>query len=420
MTLHEAHPDPRAEAHRLGARASAWGNVALGAGVVGLGASIALGLSAADHFRTLQRTWLVACAFFLTISLGAMFFVIIQHLTRAGWSVVVRRVAELAAANTPVLALLVAPLVVQTLRGDDGLYPWVDADRVRETPTLAAKAVFLDPRFFAARLALYFAIWWLVGRFLLARSTAQDTSNGVEPTLALERRAAPAMVAFALSLNFAAFDLVMSVSPTWYSTIFGVYVFAGSVMSFFAATVLGLRFLQSRGLLREEVTVEHYHDLGKFLFAFVFFWGYIAFSQFMLIWYADLPEETFWFQPRMEGTWGTLSLVLLFGHFVLPFAGLLSRHAKRRLAVLSAWAVWLLAMHALDLAWLVLPESGHAAVSSEAAAAHGVAIPWLQLAAAFLSVGGLWTFSFLRLARTRSLCPIGDPRLPQSLAFENF
>lgn len=403
--------DLRADASRapaLGARASRWGTFALGVGVVAIAAAVALGYARTDGFRRLQHAWLVACAFWLSISLGGLFFVIVQHLTRAGWSVVVRRVAELVAANTLVTALLFSPLVALVVAGDASLYPWADAHHVHEHPLLAAKAPWLDGRFFALRCVVYFGTWWLLGRWLLRRSTQQDSAADVEPTLALERRSAPAMAAFALTLNFAAFDLLMSIVPTWYSTIFGVYIFAGAVMSFFAFAIVALRFLQASGVIDREVHVEHYHDLGKFLFAFVFFWGYIAFSQFMLIWYADLPEETFWFKSRMEGSWAVVSTVLLVGHFILPFAGLLSRHAKRRLAILTGWAVWLLVMHAVDLFWLVVP-------SAESAGA----LVGLMDVAALLGVGGLWLFALMRLAAVRALIPINDPRLPQSLAFEN-
>lgn len=403
--------DLRIDASRapmLGARASRWGTLALGVGVVAVAAAVALGYARADGFKRLQHAWLVACVFWLSISLGGLFFVIIQHLTRAGWSVVVRRVAEIVAANTLVTALLFAPLVALALMGDASLYPWADAHHLQEHPTLAAKAPWLDARFFALRCVVYFGTWWLLGRWLLRRSTQQDKAADVEPTLALERRSAPAMAAFALTLNFAAFDLLMSIVPSWYSTIFGVYVFAGSVMSFFAFVIVALRFLQARGVIDREVHVEHYHDLGKFLFAFVFFWGYIAFSQFMLIWYADLPEETFWFKSRMEGSWAVVSSVLLVGHFILPFAGLLSRHAKRRLAILTCWAVWLLAMQAVDLFWLVVPS----------AESSGALVGFIDVAA-WLGVGGLWLAALIRLAAARALIPINDPRLPQSLAFEN-
>lgn len=393
---------------RLGDRARGLGNAALVVGVVGLVAAAFLGHQRGDGFARLQHAWLVAVTFFLTISLGALFFVIVQHLTRAGWSVVVRRVAELLAANVVVSAVLLLPILVLVVRGDAGLYSWNDAQAVAADPVLARKAVVLNGPFFVARCAVYLGTWILLSRWLLARSTAQDSAHDAAPTLALERRAAPAMIAFALTLCLAAFDLLMTLSPKWYSTIFGVYVFAGSAIAFFATAILVLRVLHARGLLRDAVGIEHFHDLGKFLFAFTFFWGYIAFSQFMLIWYADLPEETFWYHDRLHGSWTYVSYALLFGHFVLPFAGLLSRHAKRRLALLTFWAVWMLAFHALDLFWLVMPT-----IERDGALVGAIDV------ASFAGVAGLWVAGLVRLASRHALVPTGDPRLHESLAFEN-
>ena len=392
----------------FGERGRAFGRLALAVGVAGLALSAWLGHAQGDEWKRVQHAWLVACTFFLSISVGGLFFVIVQHLVGAGWSVVVRRVAELVAANTTIVALLFLPLVVQLLRGEGTLWPWGDVDALHEDPLLARKAVFLDAKFFAVRLAIYFGAWILLGRWLLRRSLEQDTARDAAPTLALQGRAAPAMVVYALTVNFAAFDILMTLQPAWASTIFGVCFFAGSVVAFFAFAIVALRLLQSRGLLRAKVGVEHYHDLGKFLFAFVFFWGYVSFSQFMLIWYADMPEETFWYRIRFHGTWETVAWILLFGHFVLPFAGLLSRHAKRNLAALTFIASWLLAMHALELFWLVLPG----------AETDGALVAPVDFAA-FAAVGGLWLWSLARLAGDRPLVPAGDPRLHESLAFEN-
>ncbi len=396
------------EEKSLGPRGKRWGALALGAGLVGLALALWLGWQRNDHFARLQHSWLLACLYFLGISLGGLFFVLIQHLTRAGWSVAVRRVGELVAANTLVIALLLAPLVALVASGDGSLYPWGDPAVVSASPVLAAKAGFLDGRFFALRCLVYFAIWIGLGRWLLSRSRAQDESRDAQPTLALERRAAPAMVLFALSTNFAAFDLVMTLDPAWASTIFGVCFFAASVIAFFSAAVLILRFLQSRQVLAQSVHVEHYHDLGKFLFAFVFFWGYVSFSQFMLIWYADIPEETVWFKERFHGSWAVVSAILLFGHFVLPFAGLLSRHAKRNLGVLAFWAAWMLVMHAVELFWLVMPGTER----------DGALVNPMDVAS-LLAVGGIWIFALTRLAGERALIPANDPRLSESLAFEN-
>jgi hypothetical protein len=188
---------------------------------------------------------------------------------------------------------------------------------------------------------------------------------------------------------------------------FGVYFFAGAVVAIYAALVVLLRLLQAGGVLADVVNDEHYHDLGKLLFGFVVFWAYIAFSQYMLIWYGNLPEETAWFAHRMEHGWKGVSVALAAGHFALPFFLLLSRHAKRRRAVLTAAAVWLLAMHYLDLYWLVLPSAGFGPV------------PAWQDAAALVGVGGLFVAALGWLARRPSLVPLGDPRLGESLAFEN-
>lgn len=395
----------------LGARGARLGTAALGVGVAALAGALYFGHAQGDDFARLQRAWLVGAFFFLSLSLGGLFFVLIQHVTRAGWSVAVRRVAELVAANTIVSALLFTPLVARVFAGDAGLYPWADREMLHHSPALEAKAGFFDARFFAVRCAVYFAIWIAIGAWLLKRSSQQDDAADAAPTRALERRAPPLLAVYALSVNFAAFDLLMTLDPHWYSTIFGVYVFAGSVVAFFAFTILSVRWLQ-RGSLARCVGVEHFHDLGKFLFAFVFFWSYIAFSQFMLIWYADLPEETEWYRIRLHGPWAIVSAVLLFGHFLLPMAGLLSRHAKRRLAVLTFWAVWLLVMHAVDLFWLVHPRHG------EPVESIGALVKPVD-ALAFVAVGGLWLFALTRLASKRALVPVGDPRLPESLSFEN-
>ncbi len=407
MTDH-AHTVRSIAAEKLGLRGTRWGGVALVVGALALVAAVALGTQQNDQFARFQHSWLVATMFVTSLSVGALFFVIIQHLTRAGWSVVVRRIAELIAANVGASALFIAPLVVWAALGHGTLWSWADPAAAATDAVLAKKAVFLEGRFFALRAIVYFGAWWGISRWLLARSTEQDGRSDAEPTLALERRAAPAMVAFAITVSLAAFDLLMSIEPKWSSTIFGVYFFAGSVLSFFAVAILALRFLQARGFFAKSVNVEHYHDLGKFLFAFTFFWGYIAFSQFMLIWYADQPEETIWFHERFAGSWRFVSATLLVGHFILPFAGLLSRHAKRRLVVLTCWAAWMLVMHATDLFWLVMPS-----LQKDGALLQPIDV------AAFVAVLGLWLFALTRLARDRSLIPTGDPRLPESLAFEN-
>ncbi|MCC7380547.1 MAG: quinol:cytochrome C oxidoreductase [Deltaproteobacteria bacterium] len=378
-------------------------------GVVGLGAAIGLGLAAGDGWKHFFHSYLVAFAFFLTITLGGLFFVTVQHLTRAGWSVVVRRVAEIVAANVGVMAILFLVILVPIFMGNAALFKWTDHALVESDHLLHEKHAYLNVTFFAIRAVIYFVFWGLLSRFFLKRSTEQDQSGDPELSLKMERVSAPAMILFALTITFAGFDLLMSLDPYWFSTIFGVYVFAGSVMGFMATASLCFMFLQRQGLLKNAVTTDHYQDLGKLLFAFVFFWGYIAFSQFMLIWYANIPEETEWYQNRIQGPWLTVSYALLFVHVIIPFGGLLSRYVKRSRVGLAFWAVWLLGAHYLDIYWLVMPSLNNQSVP------FGVID-----VAALIGVAGFFLAGLALLAKGRPLLAVKDPRLNESLSFENY
>jgi hypothetical protein len=239
-------------------------------------------------------------------------------------------------------------------------------------------------------------------------SVRQDESGDPALTLRLERWSAPGMFLFAATLTFASFDLLMSTDPHWFSTIFGVYYFSGAVLGCFALLALTLILLQRSGRLSHAISPEHYHDLGKLLFAFLVFWGYIAFSQFMLIWYANIPEETAWYLRRHSEVWNPISLALVFGHFLIPFLLFLSRHPKRRALSLAVMAVWILVIHWVDLYWLVLPN-----LSPEAA-------PFgLMDVALFVGMGGLFLAAAANRMRRHALIPLKDPRLGESLAFEN-
>jgi hypothetical protein len=372
-----------------------------GIGIVG---SLLVAKGTEGGMDRLLETYLVSFAFFLSISLGALFFVLLQHCTRAGWSVVVRRVAEALAGNVWLMAVLAVPIIL----GMDHLYHWTDAAAAAHDPLLAGKTGFLNANFFLIRLVVYFVIWGVMATFLHRTSVAQDASGDPALTLRLERLSAPGMVLFALSLNFAAFDLLMSLDAHWFSTIFGVYYFAASVVAFLAVMPKILYAMQTRGILENAVTVEHYHDFGKLLFGFIVFWAYIAFSQYMLIWYGNLPEETEWFLKRQTGEWTTVSLILIFGHFVVPFLLLVSRKIKRRPLLLALTGGYVAAMCWVDLYWLVIPEF------SPGVARFG----WLDILC-FLGMNGVFSAVFVfRLARHSAVAE-KDPRLEESLAFEN-
>jgi hypothetical protein len=393
-------PGSVSEERRLGPLGDRlWRRAAL-VGVVALAASVGLAAVTSGGWHRFFFSYLVAFAWVLVLALGSLYFVLLHHLTNSGWSVVVRRVAELFAGTLPLLAVLGLPLLL----GLGELFPWARAGY----EATHRNGAYLNVPFFVVRFFVYFAVWGWLGRHYLGRSLAQDTSGDAALSAAMRRRSAPAMVALALTLSFAAFDLLMSLDPAWFSTIFGVYYFAGAAVGVYALLPLAIYLLQRAGYLRRSVTVEHYHDLGKLLFGFIVFWAYIAFSQYMLQWYANLPDETHWFSVRQQHGWGWVGLALVFGHFLVPFAALLTRPPKRNPHVLAVIAAWMLFMCWVDLYWLAMPAG-----SPGSALPHLIDVTvWIGLAALLLAAAAF-------TARGRALLAEGDPRLHESLAFEN-
>lgn len=372
----------------------------LAAGAAGVGI-VALAIGAvAGSWPEFLRAYLVSFAWALSIPLGALFFVLLQHLTGASWSVVVRRIAEATAVNVALFAMLLVPIVA----GINVIYEWTHGGA-----ELHAKAGWYQPAFFVIRAAVYFGVWILLANFFLRNSHRQDESGDVALTLRMQKMAPLATILYAITLTFAAFDLLMSLDPHWYSTIFGVYYFAGAVAGFFAFLVVVVFLLKRSGKLAEEITVEHEHDIGKQLFGWIVFWAYIAFSQYMLIWYGNIPEETEWYFTRQQGGWATVSWILVFGHFLIPFLVLLPRGVKRRAGALTAMAVFVLVMHWVDCFWLVAPEKG--------AAGH---VPFdFTMVACAIGQAALLTAGVTFALAGGSLLPRRDPRLAESLSFEN-
>jgi hypothetical protein len=378
--------------------------IGLVTGAAGLLGSVLPALFVQGGIGRMLQSYLTAYAFFLSLTLGALFFVVLQHLVRAGWSVVVRRPAEALAMNLPWLALFFVPV----LAGARVLYPWADAGRAAQDALLRWKHPYLNLPFFTIRWAVYFAVWIWTARYFWSRSLRTDLTGDVGLTRDRERLSGAAMVLFALTTNFASYDLLMSLAPHWYSTIFGVYFYSGGVVGFFALLSIVIMLLQRSGRLGGIVTDEHYHDLGKLVFAFTVFWAYIAFSQYMLIWYGNIPEETEWFLRRQRGGWQAMSLLLLFGHFVLPFLYLLPRFVKRSPKLFGPAAAWVLLMHYVDIYWQVMPEFRPAGASLDI---FDLACP--------LALGGFLLAATVARLRGHPLVPERDPRLEESLAFES-
>ena len=351
--------------------------------------------------RLAALAWLNAFLFFLTLALGAMFFVLIQHATQAGWSVAIRRLAEAVAGTLPLFALLFLPILMAI----PALFPWA-APEAAHQPLLQWKAPYLNARFFIIRAIMYFVAWGGLAWFYQSASNALDRGAGNGPALAMRRFASPAILLLGLTSTFASIDWAMSLSPTWYSTVFGVYFFAGAFVAFFGFLAL-LAIPLERGPLHGILTIEHLHDIGKHLFAFTCFWAYIGFCQFFLIWYGNIPEETAFYNTRLHGGWKAISVFLGVGHFIIPFFYLMGRTVKRKPALLALGAAWILLMHLLDIAWLVLPNSHPEGLS--------IGLPEL---AAYVAVGGAFLAGVGWNLRRQALVPIGDPRLRESLGFE--
>jgi len=377
------------------------------AGVVG---AVVLGVSALASSFTgggmtrFLHSYLVNYVFFVSLAIGALFFVMLQHVTRSGWSVVVRRLAEGVTTTMPLMAVLSLPL----LFGIEHIYEWASADKSAADQLLQLKRPYLNVTFFVLRVVIYFVVWIGLARYFVKSSVRQDSTGDVASTLRMQRVSAPAIIAFALTVTFFSFDFLMSLAPYWYSTIFGVYFFSGAFVGFLGFLVLSSFVVQRFGLLSNAITAEHFHDMGKLVFAFVVFWAYIAFSQYMLIWYANIPEETGWFLVRQSSGWGWVSLALLFGHFLVPFVALISRYPKRRKHILVLGAVWVLLMHWIDIYWLVMPS----------VSPNRVPVHLLDLTC-FAGVGMLFVAAAAHGLRNCSLIPERDPRLSESLAFEN-
>lgn len=367
--------------------------------------------------RAALFSYLAAFAYVVSLALGVLIFAMIGHAMGAKWVTILRRLEEAVTSVFPLLALLFVPIAV----GATYLYIWVEPATSMEMHAgefpprehlehlLHHKQPYLDLPFFVIRTALFFGIWMLVAELLRRwslRREADEHASGIERDRVLSAAMLPLV---GIALTFAAFDWLMSLEPAWYSTMFGVYYFAGSFLGGLALlTVLAHATRQSGLLGEEQLTRFHFHALGRLLLAFVVFWAYIAFFQGMLIKIANKPEEVTYYLHRMAGSWEGVTYTLIIGHFAVPFLLLLPRSIKHRPAVLSIIAGWLLVIHYLDVYWLVLPVLYP----------HGANPHWLDLAA-LAGVGGVSVaFASWRL-RGVSLLPEGDPRLAEAMAYRS-
>jgi hypothetical protein len=353
-----------------------------------------------------ERIWhsfLVSFFFFTSLGLGGTFFLAINHAAGAGWSVNIRRFPEAMASFLPIAA--VGGLVL--LFGAHHLYEWLDAKAVAQDYILQGKASYLNGTFFAIRVILFFGLWLLFAGKMVGNSVQQDQTGADSFTNNNLKLGVIFLLVFALSYSLFGVDTMMSLQPHWYSTMFGVYCFAGLFQSSLAFITILTVFMMKKGLLRGLVNENHLHDMGKYMMAFTIFYAYIAFSQYMLIWYANLPEETIFYLNRSNGPWMAVSLSLVFFKFAIPFLLLLPKAAKRTPSHLVMVASLILVMQVVDDYWLVYPNLNN----------NQILLSWQEVGV-FLGFLGLFLWSLVRFLSTHNLVPIRDPRREESIHHE--
>jgi hypothetical protein len=353
-------------------------------------------------------SYLAAYWYVTVITLGGIFWMMVQFVTGAAASASMRRIMENIAASIPTAALLFIPLVF----GLHDLYVWTHPDVVAHDPVLLDRGAYFHTSWFLFRVIVYIGVWCFFALKIYQHATRMDRTTSVVAGLAeskwAERWSAPGLIFLFITATGAAWEWIMSLDARAFSTIFGVYCLANGALACIAViTLIGL-WLCRNGLLENTITIEHYHDLGKWMFAVTVFWAYAAFAQYMLIWYANIPEETQYFFHRFQGSWYALSIFQIFGHFLFPFVFLMGRSLKRRYTTLAFASVYLLVICYIDVYWMVLPMLHKT----------GIQVHWLDLTSV-VAVGSVFAFVFWQRMKSHALVPVGDIRLVHSLAFRN-
>ncbi|WP_246189519.1 hypothetical protein [Methylacidimicrobium cyclopophantes] len=353
------------------------------------------------HPKEFIHSWLFSFFFFFSLCAGALFWVLLHYVTNAGWGVVVRRQAENVASLFPWVALLFLPILWDAFSGHQ-LYEWTNPALAHD-PALRAKSAYLNLPFFAIRALFFFAFWIVAARFLWNGSRLQDSDGDPWRTVRLQKFSYGLLVVYGACMTFAAIDWLMALDFRWGSTLWGGYVFVGAAGASLALWILLILWLRAMGYL-PEANEEHLHLMGKLLFAFTALWGYFAFSQYMLIWYGNIPEETYFFIRRNFGSWNWFAIGLVVGRFFVPFLLLLPQATKRNPKTLGLAAGWVLFMQAAELYWLILPG----------VFVNAVAVGLLEILI-WAGMGCLLAGAFLLRLVSCELYPRRDPRLRESL-----
>ena len=365
-------------------------------GVLGLVASIVLAFFGLEGFF---ESYLYAYLFWFGLSMGCLVMLLVQHLAGGSWGALIRRPLEAGTMVLPLMALLFIPIFF----GIGYLYEWSHADVVAANPILQAKQGWLNTPFFILRTVLYFAVLLAMAFYYTRLSDRQDRSKDLSEAERIRERfgdgAGPGIVVFVLVMTLAAIDWGMSLSPEWFSGIYGVIIMIGQAITAVAFIILFMVFLARSEPINELLNAKRLQDLGNFLMAFTLFWAYVSFAQLIIIWSNNTIETSSWYVVRLSGGWNVIALVLLVFHFALPFLILFSRWVKRKRRALVLVAAWMLLMRLVDLYWIIVP-------------AYDREIPFHILdVIALIGLGGLWMAAFVARLRSRPLLPLHDPRL---------
>jgi hypothetical protein len=373
--------------------------------IVGVAGAVIGGLGVVLQPDQFMPSWLIGFLFTFGLSMGCLALLMLQHMTGGQWGLVSRRIFEAGSRLLPLAVLLFIPIVAF---GMPKLYLWARPEAVRTDEILQKKEIYLNIPFFLIRAVVYFAVW-LFCMMMLNRWSAQQDAGEVAVTEADTRRfrviSAPGLLIYVLLLTLAAVDWIMSLTPHWFSTVYGLILVVGQGLCGLALAVAVLAILIEREPMNGLLKAHHFHDLGKLMLAFVMLWAYLSFSQFLIIWAGNLPEEIPYYLDRMQGGWSYLSLALIFGHFILPFCLLLSQDLKKRPKLLARVAWFIIAIRLYDLIWLVAPTFNQGGFPISLA---NVGVP--------LALGGLWVFLFAGQLRRRALVPVNDPYFKHMLA----
>lgn len=344
----------------------------------------------------------IGLTFLISIVVGSLFFVSIEYLSGAVWSTPFRRIAEFFTYGVYIIPILLIPLLINL----HDIFHWTHPEVVNSDKILKEKAPYLNINFFLIRVLAFVLIWIIFQRFITKNSEKQDSTKEQSLTTKNVKLSAIFIPLFAITITFTAIDWLMSLEPHWFSTIFGVYYFSGTVLASLAAITIVVIYLNEHGYLLKGITADHYYSLGALMFAFTNFWAYIAFSQFLLIWYANLPEETFWFLQRWEGSWIIYSIGLIIVRFVIPYFGLLTQPSKMDPKRLKIMSVLILFAHLYDLYFLVMPNYSR----------NGVVFSWFELGFPLFIIGAVMLL-INQLSKNKNIVAIGDPKLKRGIDF---